>query len=98
MNKKDLVDQVAENMGMTKKDAGMAVQTVIDTIFGAVTSGDKVSLVGFGVFEAVKRNARKCRNLQTGEEMTVPEKFAPKFRPSKNMKVVTAQLPIVPEF
>ena len=94
MNKKELIDTVAEGMEVTKKEAALAVEIVIATIADEVCKGGNVSLVGFGVFESVKRNERKCRNLQTGADMVVPAKMAPKFRPSKDMKERTASLPV----
>jgi DNA-binding protein HU-beta len=94
MNKKEMVAKVAENMGVTKKEAALSVETVFDIITESLNSGEKVSMVGFGSFEVVKRNERKCRNLQTGEEMVVPAKMAPKFRPSKGLKTTVATLPV----
>lgn len=94
MNKKELIDAVAAELEVTKKEAALAVQSVIGTISGEMNKGGKVSLVGFGTFEVTKRNERKCRNLQTQEEMTVPAKMAPKFRPSKNLKESVAALPV----
>lgn len=94
MNKKALIDQVAEKAEITKKEATLMVETVIDSIAGELAQGGKVSLVGFGTFETVKRNERKCRNLQTGEEMSVPAKMAPKFRASKTLKDKVAELEV----
>lgn len=94
MNKKQLIDTVAEKLGVTKKEAALSVETVINTIADEMADGGKVSLVGFGVFESVFRNARKCRNLQTEEDMTVPAKMAPKFRASKTLKLRVAELPV----
>jgi len=94
MNKKELIENVAVELDTTKKFAGEIVAAVIGTIAAEVANGGKVALVGFGVFEAVARKARKCRNLQTEEEMIVPAKMAPKFRASKTFKVAVAQLPV----
>ena len=94
MNKKELVAQVADEMGTTNKEASIAVDTVFAVVSDTLNKGDKVSLTGFGVFEVVKRNERKCRNLQDGSAMTVPAKMAPKFRPAKAMKVSVAELPV----
>lgn len=94
MNKKELINVVAEQLDVTKKEAALAVQTVIGAVAGELASGGKVSLVGFGTFETVQRSARKCRNLQTGDDMTVPAKMAPRFRASKTLKDNVAQLPV----
>jgi len=94
MNKKELTTKVADIMGVTSKEASMAVDTVIDVIADTVNNGGKVSLTGFGVFEVVKRNERKCRNMMTEEVIVVPAKMAPKFRPSKALKMSVAKLAI----
>jgi len=94
MNKKELIDVVADSLEVTKKEAALAVQIVISSIADELAGGGKVSLVGFGTFETVKRASRKCRNLQTSEEMTVPAKMAPKFRASKTLKDNVAKLPV----
>jgi len=94
MNKKEMVANVAEEMGVTKKEAAICVESVVGTIADSLNKGEKVSMVGFGTFEVVKRNERKCRNLQTGEDMVVPAKMAPKFRPAKGLKLSVAELPV----
>lgn len=94
MNKKELVDVVAENTDITKREAALMVDAVIGAISDEVAAGGKVSLVGFGTFESVKRNERKCRNLQTGEDMVVPAKMAPKFRFAKSIKDAVAGIEV----
>lgn len=85
MNKGDLVNEVAKVLS-TKKDAQAAVDAVLQAITGALTSGDAVTLVGFGTFKTVERQARKGRNPQTGAEMEIAGKKVPKFIPGKNLK------------
>lgn len=94
MNKKELIDVVADKTDITKREAAIYVDAVITSMAEQITSGGKVSLVGFGTFECVKRNERKCRNLQTGDEMLVAAKMAPKFRPSKSLKDAVAALDV----
>jgi DNA-binding protein HU-beta len=94
MNKKELIEAVANRTDVTKKEAAMFVDAVVGSIADEIVEGGKVALVGFGTFECVKRNERKCRNLQTGEEMTVAAKMAPKFRPSKSLKDAVAGLDV----
>jgi len=94
MNKKEMVAKVAEEMGITKKEAALCVETVVGVVSDSLNAGEKVSLVGFGSFEVVKRNERKCRNMQTGEEMIVPAKMAPRFRPAKGLKTSVSELPV----
>lgn len=93
MTKKEMVAKVAEAMGSTKKDAAIALDVVIDTIYDAVVKGEKVSFVGFGSFEPVYRKGRTCKNFQTGEPIEVPAKMAPKFKPAKAFKEAVAALP-----
>lgn len=85
MTKSDLVAAVAE-IGMTKKQAAAAVDTVIDAITGALKKGDKVSLVGFGTFSVKKRKARTGRNPQTGEAIQIKAKKVPVFSAGKGLK------------
>ena len=91
MTKSDLVAQVAESAGLSKKDAEKAVNAVVDTITGALKKGDKVALVGFGTFETRKRPARKGRNPQTKKEITIPATTAPAFKAGKGLKDAVAK-------
>lgn len=85
MNKGDLVNEVAKVLS-TKKDAQAAVDALLQAITTALTNGDAVTLVGFGTFKTVERQARKGRNPQTGAEMEIAGKKVPKFIPGKNLK------------
>ncbi len=85
MNKADLINEVA-NVVSTKKDAQGAVDCVLDSIAQALKKGDTVTLVGFGTFKVVERMARKGRNPQTGEEITINASKSPKFVPGKALK------------
>jgi DNA-binding protein HU-beta len=85
-NKADIVDAVAEKAGMTKKDAGAAVEAVLDTITTALKNKDKVQITGFGTFETRARGERKARNPQTGAEVVVPASNAPAFKAGKALK------------
>jgi len=86
MNKTDLVNAVAEKTGLSKVKAAAAVDGVISAISDFLKNGEKVSLVGFGTFEVVKRPARKGRNPQTGKEITIPAKNVVRFRAGKKLK------------
>lgn len=90
MTKSDLVNQVASAADLTKKDAEKAVNAVVDSITAALKKGDKVSLVGFGTFETRKRPARKGRNPQTKQEITIPATTAPAFKAGKALKEAVA--------
>ena len=72
MTKVELIAAVAENAGLSKKDAEQAVNATVEAITKALAEGDKVSLVGFGTFETRERPARKGRNPRTKEEITIP--------------------------
>ena len=85
MTKADIVAAVAE-IGMTKKDAAKAVDTVIDAITGALAKGEKFSLVGFGSFSVKKRKARTGRNPQTGAAIKIKAKKVPAFSAGKALK------------
>ncbi|WP_214103265.1 HU family DNA-binding protein [Acrocarpospora catenulata] len=85
MNKKELVDAIADRVG-DKKTATEAVNAIIETIQGAVADGDKVSITGFGSFEMVHRPAREARNPSTDEPVQVAESWVPKFRPGMGFK------------
>jgi len=86
MTKSDLVDQVAERTGMTKKDSTRAVEALFDTIREELQNGGKVQLVGFGSFEVKQREARIGRNPKTMEEIKIPARRVPVFRPGKELK------------
>lgn len=86
MNKNELVASVADKTGLPKKDAEKAVTAVFDSIQEALTAGEKVQLIGFGIFEVKERPARKGRNPRTGEEIEIPASKNPGFRAGKPLK------------
>lgn len=86
MNKAMLASIVAEKLGISKKDAGDIVDTVIGTISEAVAVGTKVTIAGFGSFEPVAKAARTARNPRTGEPVKVEASIAVKFKAATNLK------------
>jgi len=86
LNKTDLISEVATRTGMTKKDVEKVVNAFFSTIEGTLKSGDKVQLIGFGTFEVRDRQARKGRNPQTGEEISIPAARVPAFKAGKALK------------
>ena len=86
MTKADLVADVATTNGLTRMDAEVVVQTVLDSIVEALNSGDKVELRGFGSFRHRKRNPRQGRNPKTGKAVQVPAKQVPYFKPGMGLK------------
>ena len=95
MNKKEMVANVKARMEGTNKEAALAVDSVIGAIKDGVMCDGKVSMVGFGSFEAVFRGSRTCKNPQNGETIEVAAKMAPRFKPSKSLKEMVATLDIV---
>jgi DNA-binding protein HU-beta len=85
MNKGDLINKVAEGAGITKAQASDALNAVIEGISGALKSGDKITLIGFGTFSVSKRDARTGRNPQTGASIKIPAKNMVKFKPGKEL-------------
>jgi DNA-binding protein HU-beta len=86
LTKQHLIDAVAEKADLTKKQSGAALNAVLDTIQGALASGDSVGLIGFGTFEVRERAARDGRNPQTGAPIKIPAKTVPAFKAGKQLK------------
>ena len=91
MNKTELVAVVAENAGLTKKDAERVINASIDAITAALIKGEKVQLSGFGTFEAKEREARIGRNPHTKEAIDIPATRVPTFKASKALKDTVAK-------
>lgn len=86
MNKTDLVNVIAAEAELTKKQAEAAVNATIDAIVNALKSGDKVQLIGFGTFEVKATAAREGRNPKTGETIKIAATKKPAFSASKVLK------------
>ncbi len=86
MNKTELVEAIAKQAGLSKKDSEAALKAFIETVQKTLKKGDKVQLVGFGTFEVAKRAAREGRNPQTGATMKIKATKAPKFKAGKAFK------------
>jgi DNA-binding protein HU-beta len=86
MNKGELVAAVAEKVGLSRGQAGEAIDAAIDVITGALKQGDEVKIVGFGTFVVTDRAAGEARNPRTGEKVTVPASKTPKFRAGAGLK------------
>lgn len=86
MVKKELVNSISENSGLSKKDSEIALNAFIKSVEDALVNGEKVSLVGFGNFEIRERAERKGRNPISGEEIVIPACKTPVFKVSKNLK------------
>ena len=86
MNQAELTAAVAERAGLTKADAGKAVEALVGTITEALTQGDEVRISGFGSFGISERSERQGRNPQTGEAITIAASKAAKFTTAKAVK------------
>ena len=86
MNKTELVAAIADEAGLSKKDAEKALKAFTDVVTEELKKGEKVQLVGFGTFEVSERAAREGRNPQTGETMTIAASKNPKFKAGKALK------------
>jgi DNA-binding protein HU-beta len=86
MNKGELVDQIASKANVTKKDADLVLSAMLEVILDSVAKGDKVTLVGFGTFEARDRQAREGRNPSTGKPIKIPATRVPAFSAGKFFK------------
>ena len=86
MNKNELIASVSEASGLSKSDAGKAVDGVIGAITGALKSGGDVRIVGFGTFSVAQRKATTGRNPRTGEPIQIKASKMPKFKPGTPLK------------
>jgi DNA-binding protein HU-beta len=86
MTKSDFVDKVASTSGLSKKDAGTAVDAVLKSLEDALSSGDEVSFTGFGKFHVAQRGAREGRNPRTGETMQIAASKVPRFTAGSGLK------------
>ncbi len=86
MNKAQLVEEVVSQTGLTKRASGEAVDAITSVITDALVRGEKVTLVGFGSFRVVTRKVGAGRNPQTGDEIQIPAKKVPRFRPGKGLR------------
>ena len=89
MDKNELIEKIAGNTGLTKKDV---INTFIVTVTKALVEGSKVQLLGFGVFGTRERNARKVRNPRTGESIDLAASTVPYFKPGKILRDVVKSI------
>ena len=86
MNKAELVEQVANQTGLTRKASREAVDAIISAITDSLVREEKVTLVDFGTFQVMERKARRGRNPQTGQTIQIPAKKVPKFKPGQGLR------------
>ena len=86
MNKSELVRAVSERTNLAQKDVEAVLNSLVDTVGDVLGQGDAVQLVGFGTFQVKHTAARVGRNPRSGEEMQIPAKKLPSFKPGKQLK------------
>jgi integration host factor subunit alpha len=86
MTKADLVDKIHANTGLTKDEAYAYLETVLETIKKTLEAAETVKITGFGSFVVNKKNSRKGRNPQTGEQITITARKVLTFKPSTVLK------------
>jgi len=86
MNKTDLIEVVAKEANLKKKDAEVAVNAVLAAFEDALVSGDKIQIIGFGTFDVKEKPAREGRNPATGETITIPASKQVRFTAGKTLK------------
>lgn len=95
MNKRELIDTVAEKTGRTKADVTAITNAIAEAIQLAVAAGDRVTIPGFITIEAVEKKAHTARNPQTGAPIEVPAKRRPKFKAGSNFEAaVNSRMPV----
>ena len=91
MNKTELISIVADEAGISKKDADKAVNVLLEKIEEAVAKDEKVQIVGFGTFELQNRSARQGRDPRTNQPITIPASRVPAFKAGKAFKTAVAK-------
>jgi DNA-binding protein HU-beta len=86
MTKADLIEGLANKLGMGKGEAEKAVNIVLDDIINALKLGERVNISGFGTFSVSTRQARTGRNPKTGESIEISASRSAKFKPGKQLK------------
>src|SRR6202451_1958053 len=86
MTKADLVEEVTKLGDLTRRESETIVETICDSVIGALRSGDKIEIRGFGSFRIRQRKPRIGRNPKTGTKVEVPAKKVPYFKPSKELR------------
>lgn len=86
MNKSELIAAVAEKSGLKRKDAGAAVDALVEVVGDKLKAGEEVSIIGFGTFGVKERAERTGRNPRTKEPITIAAAKSPVFKPGKGLK------------
>jgi len=86
MTKADVVARIATQTGLTKTDVHVVVEGFLDSVKYALKKNDPLEIRGFGTFHVIERASRKARNPRTGDEVIIPERKQPVFKPSRDLK------------
>lgn len=86
MTKADIVARIAQTTGMTKADTSEVLDALLESISAAMGRGEKIEMRGFGIFKVENRKARVARNPKTGQEIRIPPRSVPVFKPSDHLK------------
>ncbi len=86
MTKAEIIKVLADQVGLTRREAAEVLSVVLDGVIQAIREGEKVELRGFGSFRTRKRQARAGRNPRTGAQVQVPPKVVPYFKPGKQLR------------
>ena len=86
MNKTEFLRAVAEKSCMSIKDATNVFNSVLAVITEELQKGEKITITGFGTFKSIVRKSKDCRNPHTGEQIRVPERTVPHFKPGNSFK------------
>lgn len=86
MNRKELVEKLADKQDVSKKEANAFLDSFLDVVKDELRNNGSVNLVGFGSFKVTERPAREARNPRTGEKINIPARKSPVFRPGKGLK------------
>jgi DNA-binding protein HU-beta len=94
MTKADLVEEVAGKTGLTRTDVAVVVEAFLEAVKKSLEGGHNIEIRGFGTFKIKQRKARKARNPRSGEEVPVPDRKVPVFKPSNEFKALITKLPL----
>jgi nucleoid DNA-binding protein len=94
MTKADLVEEVSGKTGLTRTDVAVVVDGFLEAVKKSLEDGNNIEIRGFGTFKIKQRKARKARNPRTGEEVPVPDRKVPVFKPSNEFKALITRLPL----
>ena len=95
MTKADLVEICAEKTGLTRTDVAVTVDAFLDAVKASLETGKNIEIRGFGTFKVKLRKARKARNPRTGDEVPVPDRKVPVFKPSNEFKNLIVRQPVI---